>query len=139
MTPPCLEFVVVSTQTFGSWVRSLRLERRLTIDALAKKVGISKQYLSVLERDHPHPLTGKPVTPKVDLVDRIAKELQADPNEARRLVGYAPERPEEAYDVMDDVVLMFRDESKLTPEEKEKILNIVRTVALGVVNERKDL
>jgi len=76
-------------EAFGLLVRSARKDKRLTVEEAAKRIGISKQYLSVLERGVPSPLTGKATRPKVELVDKIADVLEIPPDEARQVAGYA--------------------------------------------------
>jgi|SRR5690606_4835298 len=76
--------------TFGDWLRLHRKRKYLTIEDLAKKVGRSKQYISVLEREEPHALTGKPVKPSEDVVEALAAALGTDLDEARLAAGYAP-------------------------------------------------
>lgn len=127
------------SESFGDRLREQLDAKGMRPAELARRSGLTKQGIGRLLNKIPHAITGAPPKPALETVDKIARALDWDINEARLAAGYAPARPEETYDVMDDVILMFRDEAKLTPEEKEKILNIVRTVALGVVNERKDL
>jgi len=126
MTRPILQFVDVATNQaskFGAWARNLRQERRLTIEALAKKAGISKQYLSVLERGQPHALTGKAVTPKVELVDRIAKALNVDADEARLAAGYAPSSPVEAQGFFSGYYNLPPDRQELARRQIKGILD----------------
>lgn len=80
-----------NAEQFGTWVRDKRKELRLTVEAAAKQIGISKQYLSVIERAAPSPYTGKPITPKIETIDAIAAALELDRDEARLAAGYAPQ------------------------------------------------
>ena len=82
-----LQFVVMSD--FGEWLKGKRLDQRLTLETMAHKTGLSKQYISVLERGQPHALTGKPITPKLETVDKIARALGVPSGEARHAAGYA--------------------------------------------------
>jgi transcriptional regulator with XRE-family HTH domain len=130
-------------RTFGRWLSQNRKERRFTMEQLAKRAGVSKQYLSVLERAQPHELTGKAVTPKLATVDRIAKALGVDRGEARRAAGYAGE-PEGKPQTLQDVIsrleklgvqhIEFKDEHLLrdyTPDQLQELLeNISLTVEL---------
>lgn len=95
MTNFHLQFLDVEKQsrTFGDWLRENRKIKYLTMQALADKVGMSKQYISVLERAEPHPLTDKPVTPTVEKVELLAKALEVDIDEAREAAGYSLTRP----------------------------------------------
>lgn len=92
MTLIRLQFLDVSNseKLFGAWLRQNRKLKGLSMEELGQKVGVSKQYISVLERADDHPLTGKPVTPKKELVVTFAQALKVDENEALKLAGYAP-------------------------------------------------
>lgn len=103
MTKNNLHFIEVMENTdraaiFGNAIREKRKEQRLTVEAAAKKIGISKQYLSVLERAVPSLYTGKSIVPKLETVDLIAGALNWNLDEARLAAGYAPKtitrRPE---------------------------------------------
>lgn len=78
--------------TFGKWLQENRKDAQLSMQDLADKVGLSKQYISILERGEPHTLTGKPVTPQKKFVDALAKALNRPINEARYAAGYAGEK-----------------------------------------------
>lgn len=60
------------------------------MEALGKKAGLTKQSIGALELARDHALTGKPVRPKVETVDALAKALDANIDEARLAAGYAP-------------------------------------------------
>ncbi|HVR83873.1 MAG TPA: helix-turn-helix transcriptional regulator, partial [Planctomycetota bacterium] len=56
---------------FGELVRTLRLERRLTMEALARKLGTHKGYISSIE-------SGKVNPPSVKVIKKYAKVLGQD-------------------------------------------------------------
>ena len=62
-------------KTFGEWLRKRRQEARLSQDELAARAGISKSYISTLERHAPHPKTGAPPQPTFETVDALAQAL----------------------------------------------------------------
>lgn len=64
---------------FGELVRSLRLERDLTMEVLAGKLGTHKGYISGIE-------SGKVNPPSVKVIQRYAKVLGQD---VKRLVRMA--------------------------------------------------
>ena len=66
--------------TFGTYIRSLRLYRGFGLRELARQLGISAPYLSDLEKD-------KRGAPPVDLVRAIAKILDADSENIYDLAG----------------------------------------------------
>lgn len=58
-------------ETFGRNVRSVRLAKALTIEALATDVEVSYSYLGQIERGSRNP--------SLALVERIAASLDVDP------------------------------------------------------------
>jgi transcriptional regulator with XRE-family HTH domain len=121
---------------FGQWLRANRVDRRFTVEGLARKAGISKQYLSVLERAPKHPLTGKAVQPSVEIVDRIAKALNIPIDEARIAAGYAPlnpaTKPETVAELLEaierlgvDHIMFAEDLNEMTPEDLSDILDSI--------------
>lgn len=88
------------------------------MEELAGKVGMSKQYISVLERGAPHALTGKAVTPSVEKIEAIAKALGADLDEGLAAAGYAGQVAGYEIQVADGVrVKMQKDYS---PEDRNR-------------------
>lgn len=88
MTKIRLKFFDVEL-TFKEWLKNARKKAYLSQESLGKKVGVSKQYISVLEKGEPHPLTNKPVTPKREIVEALARITGADLNQGLKLAGYA--------------------------------------------------
>lgn len=83
-------------ENLGDWVRVYRKQRGWTQEELRMAAKISKGYVSAIERNAPHSLTGKESTPKAAVLDRIAAALAPSPrlirqyqNEARDLAGLA--------------------------------------------------
>jgi transcriptional regulator with XRE-family HTH domain len=75
---------------FGHWLIQKRRAAGLTQRELALKVSISKSYVSALERSKMLAVAGKPVRPKLEKVDALAKALGVPVAEARLAAGYAP-------------------------------------------------
>lgn len=75
---------------FGLWLLQKRRAAGLTQRELARKVSISKSYVSALERCERQPVTGQPVRPKLAKVDALAEALGVPVGEARLAAGYAP-------------------------------------------------
>lgn len=55
----------------GKKIRELRVKRGLSLTELAKLSGISKSYLSFIER-------GKQANPSIEVIDKIAHALKID-------------------------------------------------------------
>lgn len=121
MTQPNLQFVYVDTN-FAEWLRSARRKAHLTMEVLARKIGKSKQYISVLERGEPHVLTGKPVTPKKAVVESLASALNADVDEALAAAGYASQTqtPPEQVEIIE-----ILNHSTLTANDYEQIKKFI--------------
>lgn len=79
---------------FGTWVRTLRKEAKMTQGQLAKRANCSIAYISALELNRPHSVSDVPIQPSRQVVDSIAKALRADIDEARIAAGYLPEDKE---------------------------------------------
>ena len=58
-------------EVFGANVRRVRQERGMTLEALAHDVGLAYTYMGQIERGQRNPT--------LDVVERIAFVLQADP------------------------------------------------------------
>jgi transcriptional regulator with XRE-family HTH domain len=58
-------------QTFGQNVRRVRQEKGMTLEALAHEVGLAYTYVGQIERGQRNPT--------LDVVERIAKVLGAEP------------------------------------------------------------
>lgn len=114
------------SESFGQWLIRQRKLLGLNQTDFAKRAQITKAALSLYEKDAVD-------QPRFKQLDKIARALGKSPEEVRRA---ASPPLEETHDVLEGVVIMFQDEAKLSPEEKEKILEIVRTVARGVKSER---
>jgi transcriptional regulator with XRE-family HTH domain len=76
--------------SFGAWLKAKRAEKRMSGVDLERRSGVSRQYISNLEREHKSDLTGKIVQPTVEKVDALAKGLGVSESEARIAAGYAP-------------------------------------------------
>jgi len=63
-------------ETFGANVRRVRKERGMTLEALADEVGLAYSYVGEIERGRKNPT--------LDVVERIAGALKADPIELLR-------------------------------------------------------
>src|ERR1700730_844835 len=96
---------------FPDWLSEKRKEAGLTQAELAERAGASKQYISNLERNAPHPETGAHPRPKVEIVDAIARALGAPVHQARLAAGYAAPDETLSREMLLDagVEAMFRD------------------------------
>jgi transcriptional regulator with XRE-family HTH domain len=80
--------------SFGQWLREERTRRRLSQEELARDVGCTGSYISLLECAKPDRRSGVPLRPSVEVVDAVAAALGVSRREARLAAGYVP--PEDA-------------------------------------------
>ncbi|HKX30191.1 MAG TPA: helix-turn-helix domain-containing protein [Blastocatellia bacterium] len=76
-------------ETFGQKLQGWRERADIQQAELARRVGVSRAYISNLERDFSPSSKGRP-QPSVELCDKIARALGAPVAEVRLAAGYAP-------------------------------------------------
>lgn len=59
----------------GEIVKEFRIRNALTMDEFARRTGLSKGYISMLEKNK-NPRTGKPITPSIETYDTIANAMR---------------------------------------------------------------
>lgn len=102
----------------GKRIKERRIELNLTLRELAKKADADFTYLSKIENDKTdHP-------PSEDLLRRIGKHLNIDPDELVVLSGQVPKEIKEVIGKDTSAVQFFRSfrESKLSWNELKKIV-----------------
>lgn len=120
-----------NAEFFGQWLRRKRLNRDLTVVQVAERAGISKQYVSMLERSPLHPVTGKPVQPALDKVEALAKALGADAEEARIVAGYDPSPDSEPVNTEG----LFKGLDRLTPDQRRLAEKQIRAIIDAIADE----
>lgn len=65
--------------TLGEIIKKYRLDHEMSMDAFASKSGMSKAYISILEKNK-HPKTGRPVTPSIHSIKQAASGMGMDFN-----------------------------------------------------------
>lgn len=65
--------------TLGDIIRTYRAEHKMSMDAFSEKSGISKAYISLLEKNK-HPKTGKPIAPSIQCIKQAADGMNMDFN-----------------------------------------------------------
>ena len=66
--------------TLGEFIKKYRDDNKLSMDQFAKMSGVSKAYISVLEKNK-RPKTEKPVTPSISIIKNIAEVMNISFNE----------------------------------------------------------
>ena len=72
--------------TLGDAIRSYREDNEMSMDAFANKSGISKSYISLLEKNQ-HPNTGKPIIPTIKTYKLAAQAMNIDFDELIRMIN----------------------------------------------------
>jgi len=75
-------------KNFGEWLQYWREGKNLSQQSIADRAGVSKSYISNIERQQPHATSGATPSPKLDVVDAIARALERPIPEARHWAGY---------------------------------------------------
>lgn len=65
--------------TLGDIIKAYRTEHNLSMDAFSEKSGISKAYISLLEKNK-HPKTGKSIAPSIQCIKQAAMGMDIDFN-----------------------------------------------------------
>lgn len=63
--------------TLGEIIKKYRIENNLSMDSFSDKSGISKSYISLLEKNR-HPKTGKPISPSIQCIRQVADAMNMD-------------------------------------------------------------
>lgn len=104
--------------TIGEIIKQYRIEHNLSMDAFSEKSGISKSYISLLEKNK-HPKSGKPISPSVQSIKQVADAIGMD------------------FDVLfsnidGNVSLVKNEEPVLQPEKRAITINVLGRVAAGI-------
>lgn len=63
--------------TLGDIIKDFRNTNKISMDAFSKKSGISKAYISLLEKNK-HPKTGKPIAPSIQVIKQVSDAIEMD-------------------------------------------------------------
>lgn len=104
--------------TIGEIIKQYRIEHDLSMDAFSEKSGISKSYISLLEKNK-HPKSGKPISPSVQSIKQVADAIGMD------------------FDVLfsniDGNVSLVKNEALVLQQEKRAVtINVLGRVAAGI-------
>lgn len=65
--------------TLGDIIKEYRVSHKLSMDAFSERSGISKAYISLLEKNK-HPKTGKAIAPSIQCIKQAADGMGMDFN-----------------------------------------------------------
>ncbi|HYE64064.1 MAG TPA: helix-turn-helix transcriptional regulator [Pyrinomonadaceae bacterium] len=122
------------SETFGQYIARRRKAVGLTQAEVARRISVTPTYISHLERGIDPTGRSDMLLPTVEVVDAIAKAINAPVAKVRRLAGHAP--PEDViHEVIDENVfdkgdfdaLYFKYE-KLTAKQKREFKRILEMI-----------
>ena len=61
----------------GEIIKEYRIEHKLSMDAFSKKSGLTKGYISMLEKNE-HPKSKKPIVPTEETISKVARGMGVD-------------------------------------------------------------
>jgi len=121
--------------SFGDYLAGKMRELDVKAAELARRAETSKQNIERIVHNLPHPVSGVPPTVSVEMVDRLAKALGIDEDEARTMAGYAPKQPERFF-VIGEKAQVKLGVKGLTPDEQREIAEEL-ALAYEVIMERR--
>lgn len=118
--------------TLGEYIKTYRKSNGMTMDDFAKKSGLSKGYISMLEKNR-HPQNGKPITPTLETCKKAADAMGLTVNDLLgRLDPDTPidmmKQPEEV-PKLDGVYLSFAKQAQdegIDPDDIMRVLEVLK-------------
>lgn len=107
----------------GHRIRALRQYRRLTQAQLAERVGVSDNFVGLIERGRGHPTLGT--------IGRMAEALQVPLQD----LFLEDERPRTTRDVLDELSSLLQ---LCTPEDAQLVLAIAKVVVVRTPVRKSD-
>ena len=132
---------------FSEWLKTYRKAAGLSQEMLADKISelgkplnfsITAQQISNYEREYDKDADGNPTRPKELFLELAAQVLNVPINEARTVAGYATKKQTtESHEILQGVTVSFEHSVKLTRKDREKIIDAIRLIAVGVKAEQE--
>lgn len=114
--------------TFAQHVRDRRLQENLSQEELAQKVGISRNYLSQIERGQANNLSWQ-VREKLSAILGLKDDLETEANDSdipSSLAAFAQSANLPPDDVAMLARLKYRGKQPTTPEKWELLYNVIK-------------
>ena len=110
----------------GEWLKSYRIQHKLTMQDMANLCGFSKSYVNMLEKGI-NPTTNKPVSPTMQIFEKIARATGQDIDSLLKLLD-----DEQLVTINTSNAKISAEESKLLADyrdlnsfNKQQITNII--------------
>jgi transcriptional regulator with XRE-family HTH domain len=111
--------------TFGDYLLEKRKTRKLSQEDLAADAGLSRNYISVIERNQPHHITGAEPQPSRETVKRLAAALGVPDAEALNAAGYSGATIESNNDNFPRLKAFY---DELPPDGQDELVEIAFTL-----------
>lgn len=138
-------YVDIDMQTFGEWLRQRRVFLKLTQDQLAERAGVSKPYISRLERGSKHTESNAAPAPRPDTIRGLARALQLSEKEVWNALGSLPyntnrstNTPLEQSSPREDLAALFYEYGELDPEDLEELSGLVTYLRAQIKKRREN-
>ena len=118
-----MNYNLVVMAGFGEWLLRHRKALEMKQSDVASRANVSVSYISTIERDQPHSITGAKLTPEREKVIAIAKAVNGDINEALELCGYSSDKP--LADVPKPIIEALAREGTLHPDDEILIADFI--------------
>lgn len=116
--------------TLGEFIKNYRDEHSISMDKFSDMSGISKSYISLLEKNK-HPKTGKPIAPSIKCIHQVADCCSIDFNSLFSLldgdVSLSDEPAATDFTVTDfekELLIAFRKADSIDKEMVLRVLGI---------------
>lgn len=111
--------------TLGDIIKDYRETHKLSMDAFSEKSGISKAYISLLEKNK-HPKTGKAIAPSIQCIKQAADGMGMDFNILFGMIDGNVNLKEDIENPLKTV------QNKLIKEKRGVTINVLGRVAAGI-------
>ena len=106
--------------TLGEIIKSYRITNDLSMDAFSERSGISKSYISLLEKNR-HPKTGKEIAPSLQCIKQAADGMNMDFNTL--------------FSMLDGNVAVNTEDTYLTKKDNKDIAKDLENIMNKLANE----
>ncbi len=138
--------LIIMAPKFSDYLREALAKANIKPAELARRSGVTKQNIGRLLHDTRHPESNALPQTTIETVEKLAKELNLDLDEARLAAGFAPtniSKPTNAAEFLAALESLgvtqlhaFEGTTNKSPEEYERLLDSVR-IAIEVSLRRK--
>lgn len=111
---------------FGERLQEKLTEAGITAAELARRSGVTKQNIGRLLNNTPHSITGASPKAEKPTVEKLAKALKWNLDEALIAAGYAPENAAPA--IPESVKEAFAREGRLTKKDEILLAGMIETL-----------